>query len=141
MKRYASLNRNEKKVAKKKNQSDPDAAPSLKIRLQVGGGVIGPGKISLLEFVDSEGGITAAAQAMGLSFRRAWYLIDTMNAALGQPVVLTKVGGGGGGGARLTSFGRELVVRYRETLARVDDEAVPFLDWLAEHAEPPLEGR
>lgn len=121
-------------MAKRKNQLNQDAAPSLKVRLQVGGGVIGPGKIALLEHIDAEGGISAAARAMGLSFRRAWYLIDTMNAALGQPVIVTKVGGGGGGGAELTPFGRSVVKRYHEMLGRLDDEAAPFLAWLSEHA-------
>ncbi|MBT6095109.1 MAG: LysR family transcriptional regulator [Rhodospirillaceae bacterium] len=109
--------------------------PKLKIQLRVGGGVIGPGKIELLEHLDAQGGITAAAKAMGLSYRRAWYLIDTMNSALGNPVVETKVGGEGGGGAKLTPFGSALVHRYRSALAAVDEAAEPFLDWLADGVE------
>ena len=86
----------------------------------------------MLECLDAEGGITAAAKAIGLSYRRAWYLIDTLNAALGQPVVETKVGGEGGGGAKLTPFGRELVARYYRVLRTVDDATEPLLGWLGE---------
>ncbi|MEK9723162.1 MAG: LysR family transcriptional regulator, partial [Rhodospirillaceae bacterium] len=63
-------------------------------------------------------------------YRRAWYLIDTINAALGQPVADTRTGGGGGGGATLTPFGAELVARYRATLDDIYDQAAPMLDWL-----------
>ena len=77
---------------------------------------------------------------MGLSYRRAWYLIDTLNAALGQPVAETKVGGEGGGGATLTPFGRELIARYREALGAVDQAGRPLLDWLGETVEPDRDG-
>ena len=119
-------------MAPKRDEKMADPGPRLKIQLRVGGGAIGPGKIQLLECLDAEGGITAAAKAIGLSYRRAWYLIDTLNAALGQPVVETKVGGGGGGGAKLTPVGRELVVRYYRVLRMVDYAAEPLLGWLGE---------
>jgi molybdate transport system regulatory protein len=124
-------------MARKDRKSDHGA--SLKIQLRVGGGVVGPGKVQLLETVEREGGISAAAKVMGLSYRRAWYLIDTMNAALGQPVVETKVGGEGGGGASMTPFGSELVRRYRDALGAVDRSAKPFLDWLDENVETDAE--
>jgi len=117
-------------VAAKRDDTEVSAEPHLKVRLQVGAGVIGPGKIELLERLEAEGSITRAAKGMGLSYRRAWYLIDTMNAALGQPVTETKVGGEGGGGATLTPFGRELVTRYRQSMTAVDAAATPMLDWL-----------
>ncbi len=122
-------------MAAKRRQAEDASPPSLQVRVRVGAGVIGPGKIELLERLDAEGSITRAAQAMGLSYRRAWYLIDTLNAALGQPVTDTKVGGEGGGGARLSPFGRELVRRYRESLGAVDEAAAPLLAWLGEVAE------
>jgi molybdate transport system regulatory protein len=104
--------------------------PAIEAKLRVAGGVVGPGKISLLELIEREGSISAAARCMGMSFRRAWHLIDTLNAALGRPVVATEVGGSQGGGARLTDFGRELVARYRQTMSAIGAEAAPLVDWI-----------
>ncbi|MEK9723163.1 MAG: LysR family transcriptional regulator, partial [Rhodospirillaceae bacterium] len=61
------------------DETDDDASrPHLKVRLQVGGGVIGPGKIRLLELLDSVGSISGAAKAMGLSYRRGFLIIETI---------------------------------------------------------------
>jgi molybdate transport system regulatory protein len=51
---------------------------------------------------------------MGMSYRRAWQLVDTMNQSFRKPVVDTATGGSGGGGARVTDFGREVLTRYRQ---------------------------
>jgi molybdate transport system regulatory protein len=75
---------------------------------------IGPGKIKLLELIGSTGSISAAAREMEMSYRRAWLLIDEVNAALKAPVVETATGGSGGGGAVLTPFGEMLVATYRD---------------------------
>ena len=74
---------------------------------------IGPGKMRLLEAVAAQGSISGAGRALGMSYRRAWLLIDDMNQCFRQPVVATQLGGKAGGGARLTSFGRKLLARYR----------------------------
>ena len=108
----------------------------LRVKIQTSAGVVGPGKIELLRLVEEEGAISAAARRMGMSFRRAWHLIDTMNAALGRPVVETVVGGAGGGGARLTDFGREVIARYDDMMAKVDAEGAAFLDWLEAEEGP-----
>lgn len=105
--------------------------PTLSIKIRLTHGVIGPGKITLLEHVDSLGGISAAAREMGMTYRRAWHLIDSLNKALGRPVVATATGGTGGGGAHLTEFGRELVQRYRATMPVLEEDAAPLLKWLA----------
>ena len=103
---------------------------AFKIKVKFGGAVIGPGKIALLRLIEEEGGISAAARGLGLTYRRAWHLIDTLNQAAGQPVVETSVGGAGGGGARLTKFGGELVRRYEEAVAKIDSEGRDLLEWL-----------
>lgn len=77
------------------------------------GARIGPGKAKLLESIHSTGSISAAAREMGMSYKRAWLLLDSLNAAFEQTVVTTTLGGPGGGGARLTEFGSELLERYR----------------------------
>jgi molybdate transport system regulatory protein len=74
---------------------------------------VGPGKIELLELVDSLGSIAAAGRAMGMSYRRAWELIDSINRCFREPVVSKQLGGPAGGGARLTPFGRLVVKHYR----------------------------
>ncbi len=74
---------------------------------------IGPGKIRLLEALDRTGSISQAGRALGMSYRRAWLLIDDMNQCFRHTVVSAKPGGSQGGGAVLTEFGAELVSDYR----------------------------
>jgi molybdate transport system regulatory protein len=76
-------------------------------------GAVGPGKVRLLELVDEHGSIAAAGRAMGMSYRRAWLLIDSLNQSFRKPLVTTQLGGSGGGGAVLTVFGRQIVKHYR----------------------------
>ncbi|MGI4952065.1 MAG: winged helix-turn-helix domain-containing protein [Janthinobacterium lividum] len=77
------------------------------------GRAVGPGKIRLLEQVRTTGSISAAGRALGMSYRRAWMLIDALNQTFRLPVVETRGGGVGGGGASLTAFGASLVADYR----------------------------
>lgn len=74
---------------------------------------IGPGKVALLEAITATGSISAAARSLGMSYRRAWLLVDELNRALMKPAVLAGAGGRHGGGAALTPEGEELVRRYR----------------------------
>ena len=86
----------------------------LSIRIDLDGGCrIGPGKVRLLELIEATGSISAAGRAMAMSYRRAWLLIESLNTSFREPVVAAQSGGRHGGGARLTAFGRDLVVRYR----------------------------
>ena len=78
-----------------------------------GGAIMGPGKAELIERIAKTGSISAAARAMGMSYRRAWQLVEALNGAFAQPVVLTAVGGTRGGGARVTAFGQRLARAYR----------------------------
>lgn len=87
---------------------------NLEIRVDFGGfGYLGPGKIALMDGISRHGSITAAAREMGMSYRRAWLLVDAINRIFREPLVETQMGGTGGGGARLTPLGREVVGRYR----------------------------
>ena len=74
---------------------------------------LGPGKVRLLELIGEHGSISAAGRAMGMSYRRAWLLVDSLNHAFKEPVVLTQLGGSGGGGAALSGFGQAVVDHYR----------------------------
>ena len=93
------------------------AAPTVRLRTRITVGdeiAIGPGKVELLEAVSREGSISAAARSIGMSYRRAWLLIDELNRALREPATETAQGGENGGGARLTRVGEEVVRRYRQ---------------------------
>jgi molybdate transport system regulatory protein len=77
------------------------------------GARIGSGKATLLESIRDTGSISAAARALGMDYKRAWMLLDSLDRAFDAPVVERKAGGPGGGGAALTAFGTELLERYR----------------------------
>jgi molybdate transport system regulatory protein len=79
---------------------------------------MGPGKADLLKAIDQTGSISAGARALGMSYRRAWLLVDTMNQSFKSPVVETLTGGQKGGGARVTETGHEVLQRYREMEAK-----------------------
>ena len=84
------------------------------LRIDVGGRrTLGPGKIRLLELVGEHGTISGAARAMGMSYRRAWALVESLNGAFGTPLVTARPGGAGGGGAQLLPQGAEVVRLYR----------------------------
>ncbi|QJR34279.1 winged helix-turn-helix domain-containing protein [Gemmatimonas groenlandica] len=92
---------------------------------------LGPGKVALLEAIAAEGSISGAARMMGMSYRRAWLLVETMNDMFTEPVTEAAHGGVHGGGASLTPFGHQIVERYRsieETLRRAAVQDVAFLE-------------
>ena len=74
---------------------------------------MGPGKAELVERIGQTGSISAAARAMGMSYRRAWQLVEGLNKSFDEPVVSTATGGSRGGGATVTSFGQRLVAQFR----------------------------
>ncbi len=90
--------------------------PQVQFRLRIKRGdviAIGPGKVSLLEAIARTGSISAAGRELGMSYRRAWLLVDEINRSLTEPAVLTATGGAKGGGTALTPVGEELVRAYR----------------------------
>jgi molybdate transport system regulatory protein len=88
--------------------------PKLTLRAEFSNGcALGPGKIRLLEAIDQAGSISQAGRNLGMSYRRAWVLVDEMNNSFRQPVIETEQGGARGGGAVLTPLGKELIERYR----------------------------
>ena len=90
------------------------AAARLTLRVDFGEDrAIGPGKIRLLEAIRETGSITQAGITLGMSYRRAWLLVDDMNNCFREPVIAAQVGGSHGGGAILTSFGKRLIDQYR----------------------------
>lgn len=74
---------------------------------------VGPGKIGLLEAIERTGSLSAAARSLGVSYRRAWLLLHSVNNSFAEPAVALSVGGKDGGGTQLTEFGHTLTRTYR----------------------------
>ena len=91
--------------------------PEVRFHIRDGGQetelAIGPGKVALLEAIGQTGSITSSAKKLGMSYRRAWLLVEETNRCLVRPAVRTATGGPRGGGTSLTPVGVELVRRYR----------------------------
>lgn len=106
----------------------------LKIRIAHGTTVaMGPGKALLLEAIGRCGSISAAAKDMGMSYRRAWELVDVMNRSFTTPLVDTFPGGGKQGGARVTELGLHVLASYRALAVKIASSCAPELDAISRH--------
>ena len=118
-----------KKRPMKRKVRAPRVCPRVRITMR-DGLILGPGKVHLLEAIEKEGSISAAARAMGMSYRRAWLLVDAMNRMFDQPLVTTSPGGAHGGGAEITDFGRDIAAAYRRiderTRVAIREELGPY---------------
>ncbi|WP_298190580.1 LysR family transcriptional regulator [Novosphingobium sp.] len=95
----------------------------LKLKLQILCGdaiAMGPGKADLLDAIAAEGSISGAGRHLGMSYRRAWQLVDLMNRCWAAPLVETSPGSARGGGARLTAEGIEILSTYRALQAALE---------------------
>jgi molybdate transport system regulatory protein len=88
---------------------------------------IGPGKVLLLEAIRDTGSISQAGRSLGMSYRRAWLLVDDMNRCFREPVVTAQPGGPQGGGAALTAFGKKVIQKYRRIETQATAAAKPQL--------------
>ena len=94
--------------------SELSSKPRLRLRIVFPDrGMIGPGKADLLEFIKETGSIAAAGRKLGMSYKRAWLLVETMNAMFVNPLVESSRGGASHGGARLTHTGETVLAHYR----------------------------
>src|ERR1700749_4766887 len=84
---------------------------------------MGPGKVDLLDAIQSEGSISGAGRKLNMSYRRTWLLVDAMNRCWSEPLVETQPGGGEHRGTRLTTMGREVLAAYRALEAVVAEAA------------------
>lgn len=108
-----------------------------RVRLQLGGEVaLGPGKAQLLGLIGETGSISAAARQMGMSYRRAWLLVETMNRCFTSPLVETTQGGKGGGGAGVSELGLRVLALYQKMEADLAlcDEMTELSDLVANTA-------
>ena len=89
--------------------------PAVRFRVDFGReAAIGPGKIALLEAIRDRGSLSQAAREVGMSYRRAWLLVESLRQTFREPVTLASSGGKDGGGMRVTRFGNTLIRNYRE---------------------------
>ena len=121
---------------------DRFARSELRLRIVLSGTTrLGPGKADLLEAIGRTGSISAAGRDLGMSYRRAWLLVDEVNRLFRRPVVVTSAGGSHGGWAKLTDFGRALVAAYRRveerTRAAIREEFAPFETDLVDEPDQP----
>jgi molybdate transport system regulatory protein len=100
------------------------AALKIKIQFYLGEEIaFGPGKAELLEAIAREGSIAAAGRALGMSYRRAWLLVDTMNRCFAQPLVESVPGRARGGATRVTATGKRVLDAYRHIASAVESAA------------------
>lgn len=112
---------------------EPDLTPVAHFRMRVlshGAIAVGPGKVRLLEAIQAHGSISAAARQLGMSYRRAWLLIDELNRCLRSPATFSGQGGVRGGGSGLTPEGIRLVKLYRDIEAQARRVCQPDIDEL-----------
>ncbi|WP_404382700.1 winged helix-turn-helix domain-containing protein [Caenispirillum salinarum] len=113
--------------------ADRSGPETLRMRLRFKRGaqlVLGPGRMDLLALIDELGSISAAARRMGMSYRRAWLLVDETNRHFAGPLVESATGGQKGGGAHLTDTGREVLALYRDMEDRASAAVEPDLERL-----------
>lgn len=115
--------------------------PCFQLRLVIEKDVaFGPGKADLLECIHACGSISGASRQLGMSYKKAWQLIDTMNRHFPSPLVTTTAGGCEGGGARVTPLGHRVLDHYRALQRRLApdacDDSHALLALMTRHPEP-----
>ncbi len=115
---------------------------NLIVRIDLGThGRLGPGKLMLLQKVEQLGSISAAGRSMNMSYRQAWGLIDQLNHAFLEPVVISQTGGRSGGGAQLTDFGKLLLTHCSAIIANAKKTSQPHLEFIEAvlNPKPPVD--
>jgi molybdate transport system regulatory protein len=91
------------------------AAPVVRFRIDfTEHSSVGPGKIGLLEAIRDAGSLSQGARDIGMSYRRAWLLIESLRRSFREPVTMASTGGKDGGGMLVTEFGDALIKNYRD---------------------------
>jgi len=114
-----------------------DVAPGFRLWLSRGpGAVFGPGKCRLLEAIDREGSLRAAADSLGISYRKAWGDLRTAERALGVSFLTRTRGGAHGGQSALNDTGKKWCAGYRRFEAQLRKSMdAAFVSWLSEMEE------
>ena len=104
--------------------------PGVRTKLFIADETIGLGKIDLLEKLGEVGSISAAARKMGMSYKRAWFLLNSMQSGFSEPLFVAERGGSKRGGTTLTPLGADLIRRYRSHVKIVDVQSTEILAWM-----------
>jgi molybdate transport system regulatory protein len=105
----------------------------FRLRIKYGDEIaLGPGKIAILEAIAETGSISAAGRKLGMSYRRAWLLVDQMNQYFKEPVVQAATGGAQGGGTALTATGAEIIKLYRTIEQQANTHSASLLEALTD---------
>ena len=116
--------------------------PGLLLRiLSAKNPAMGPGRARLVSLIADTGSISAAARKMGMSYRRAWQLVEAMNKSFTGPVVVTATGGKRGGGAVVTELGKRLVAAYHGMEAKASAAIAADLEEFSHHLRRPVAKR
>lgn len=110
---------------------------TIKTKIQLFNGAdnaFGPGKAQLLKAIAESGSISAAAKSMGMSYKRAWDLVNAMNAGFQSALVVTKIGGSQGGGAEVTPLGQKILTLYSKSVeaseAYIESQMTDLINFL-----------
>lgn len=114
----------------KTKTTDPDKRrhPGVRTKIYVRDDMIGSGKVDLLRMIDETGSISGAAAKMGCGYRRAWFLLDTLQRCFKEPLTVTSRGGPGG--TKLTPLGKEFLDRHDAHEREITAVSAPYLAWL-----------
>ena len=104
--------------------------PGVRTKLFIADETIGLGKIDLLEKLGEVGSISAAARKMGMSYKRAWFLLNSMQSGFREPLFIAERGGSQRVGTTLTPLGEDLIRRYRSHSDLVDKQSTEILAWM-----------
>jgi len=119
--------------------------PAIRFRIDFAANTwVGPGKIELLEAIRHHGSLSQGARSLGMSYRRAWLLIDSLNSCFREPVTRATVGGKGGGGVQITAFGESLIKSYRDLdhdIALAAARRLPSIARLVHSSKPDAKSR
>ena len=86
--------------------------------------LIGEGRLKLLKAIDAEGSLSKAAKSIGMSYKKAWNLMDAVNKSAKEAVVTKTIGGEKGGGTVITPYGKKLI----EAFETMNKNCWAFLD-------------
>src|SRR5262245_34767524 len=115
--------------------------PVVRLRIDFApGSALGPGKVGLLEAVDRTGSLSAAAAELGIGYKRAWSLLQSVNELFEAPLVVMSRGGRGGGGATVTERGREVITAFRSVERRASLAATQAFAGFAAVTRPRRKG-